>query len=258
MSTTQIRTPRLDVHGDNRLSGGLDLASFLLVVLGQTLSLELLRLLVHLVLVAAEQVNLVIVLLSSRRLGGIDRQLGLLGTIGGVVLCRIAGQSGELRLPGEDVVVPAPGVGELLRRWDRLQLLEDLDIGLRWGIAIAVLALFEWRWRRNIGKRKRRSEVRKRMVLYSDSGVLSRLINTDQIFSSQRRVVQVRKETTGDGGAARHLPNDVAASLDPVVQEGKTGIGDKIGEAHGGVWWCSTWDWLNGIRKKALKTVRGC
>jgi hypothetical protein len=29
-----------------------------------------------------------------------------------------------------------------------------------------------------------------------------------------------------------HLPNDVAARLDPVVEEGQASIGDEIGEAH--------------------------
>lgn len=31
----------------------------------------------------------------------------------------------------------------------------------------------------------------------------------------------------------RYLPNNVAASLDPVVQEGQAGVGDEIGETHG-------------------------
>lgn len=33
-------------------------------------------------------------------------------------------------------------------------------------------------------------------------------------------------------GMAGHLPNDVAASLHPVVEDGETGVGDKIGETH--------------------------
>lgn len=31
---------------------------------------------------------------------------------------------------------------------------------------------------------------------------------------------------------AGHLPNDVAASLDPVVKDGEAGVGDKVGETH--------------------------
>jgi hypothetical protein len=75
----------------------------------------------------------------------------------------------------------------------------------------------------------------KRLGLYSDSGVLSRLINTDQMFSSWNG------EGRGAGRKTRNrrpvwwgnnLPNNVAAGLDPVVQEGETCVGDKIGEAH--------------------------
>jgi hypothetical protein len=71
-----------------------------------------------------------------------------------MVLGRVAGQGGELGLPGEDVVVPAPRIGELLRRRNRLQLLEDLDIGLRWGIAAAELALSQRKRLRGSGRRK--------------------------------------------------------------------------------------------------------
>jgi hypothetical protein len=31
---------------------------------------------------------------------------------------------------------------------------------------------------------------------------------------------------------ADNLPNDVAAGLDPVVQEGEASVGDEIGETH--------------------------
>jgi hypothetical protein len=40
---------------------------------------------------------------------------------------------------------------------------------------------------------------------------------------------RVREKRTWWGS---NLPNNVAASLDPVVQEGETRVGDKIGEAH--------------------------
>lgn len=38
---------------------------------------------------------------------------------------------------------------------------------------------------------------------------------------------------------AGHLPNNVAASLDPVVEDGEAGVGDEIGETHDCV--CSVW-----------------
>lgn len=129
-------TPWLHIHGDNGLSGGLNLAGLLLVVLSQTFGLQPLGLLVDLLVVAAEQVDFVIVLLSSRGLGGVDRELGLLGSIGSVVLGWVTGQRCELGLPGEDVVVPAPGERVLLGGGNSLQLLEDLDIGLRRGVAM--------------------------------------------------------------------------------------------------------------------------
>jgi len=70
----------------------------------------------------------------------------------------------------------------------------------------------------------------KRLGLISDSGVLSRLINTDQMFSSL--------EVGGEGNTQKgtwwgsNLPKDVAARLHPVVQEGEASVGYKIGEAH--------------------------
>lgn len=136
-----IHTPGLDIHGDNGLGSRLYLAGLLLVVLRQTLSLQLLVLRILLLVGATEQVDVVVVLDSSGCLGRVDRQLRLLRAIGGVLLGWVSGQRGELRLPSEHVVVPAPCVRELLRGRDRLELLEDLDIGLRRGVTAAALAL---------------------------------------------------------------------------------------------------------------------
>jgi hypothetical protein len=36
-------------------------------------------------------------------------------------------------------------------------------------------------------------------------------------------------------GGVANLPNNVAASLDPVVQESQASVGNKIGETHGSV-----------------------
>lgn len=119
------------------LGSRLDLASLLLVVLGKTLGLELLGLLVNLI-ITAEQVDLIVVLLlgGCGSLGRVDGQLGLLRAVGSVVLGGVTRERGELGLPGEDVVVPAPCVGVLLRSGNSLQLLEDLDIGLRRCVAV--------------------------------------------------------------------------------------------------------------------------
>lgn len=152
-------TPGLHIQGDDRLGGRLDLAGLLLVVLGQTLRLEFLRLLV-LLLVAAEQVDVIIVLLSSGCLGGVDGEVARLGAICRVVLGGVSGQGGKLRLEGQDVVVPPPRIWVLLRGGDRLDLLEDLDVGLRGGIA-AVLSEMELGGKPyNEQQRERRSELR--------------------------------------------------------------------------------------------------
>ena len=57
-----------------------------------------------------------------------------------MILGWVAGEGIELALEGEEMVVPAPGVRVLLWRRDLLDLLEDLDIGLRWGVATSSLA----------------------------------------------------------------------------------------------------------------------
>ena len=124
-------TPGLDVHGDDRLGSRLYLAGLLLVVLGKTLSLDLLGLGILLLVAAAEKVDLVVVLsLLLGSLGGVDSEVAGLRAVGGEVLGGVTRQGLELTLEGEEVVVPAPCVGELLGGGDLLDLLEDLDIGL--------------------------------------------------------------------------------------------------------------------------------
>jgi len=131
-------TPGLDVKGDNRLGSRLYLAGLLLVVLSKTLSLDALSLLINLV-VGAEQVDIVVVLSLGLLLGGssgVEGELAGLGAIGGGLLGWVTGEGLELALEGEEVVVPPPGVRELLGGRDLLDLLEDLDVGLRWGVAV--------------------------------------------------------------------------------------------------------------------------
>jgi hypothetical protein len=80
----------------------------------------------------------------------------------------------------------------------------------------------------------------KRLDLYSDSGVLSRLINTDQMFSSyfgRWRGIAKKTQERGHAWWGSNLPNDIAARLGPVVQEREASVGDEIGEAHV-VGWC--------------------
>jgi hypothetical protein len=138
----KIHTPWLDIECDNGLGGRLDLAGLLLVVLVQTLLLELLGLLVDLVVVAAEQVELVVVLLSRllRCRSRVDGEVGGLRTVGSVLLGGVTRKGLKLALKGDEVVVPAPCEWVLL--WGRglLNLLEDLDVGLRRGVAVLLLA----------------------------------------------------------------------------------------------------------------------
>jgi hypothetical protein len=133
-------TPGLNIQCDDRLGSGLYLASLLLVVLSKTLGLEPLVLRILLLVAAAEKINLIILLLSSSGcLSGVEGELSGLRAVSSVVLGGVTGKGGELRLPGEDVVVPSPGVGVLLGCGDGLDLLEDLDIGLGRGVAVPLL-----------------------------------------------------------------------------------------------------------------------
>jgi len=82
------------------------------------------------------------------------------------------------------VVVPAPCVWVLFRRRDLLDLLENLDVGLGWCVAVlgqSVTPEYPEGLQPEGGVYQR---CDKRLGLYSDSGVLRRLINTDQSFSS--------------------------------------------------------------------------
>jgi hypothetical protein len=158
----RTHTPWLDIKCDNRLGGRLDLASLLLVVLGQTLGLELLGLLVDLIVVAAEQVELVIVLLSLLGCRGrVQSDLRRVGSVSSELLGGVTGKGLKLALKGEEVVVPAPCVRELLWSGNLLNLLEDLHVGLRWGVAVLVSASDSSRGTLRIAATRREvSEVR--------------------------------------------------------------------------------------------------
>lgn len=74
-SISKAPTPRLHIQGDNGLGRRLDLSSLLLVVLGQTLGLQPLRLGILLLVIAAEQIHLVVIILGGGRcLGRVGRE----------------------------------------------------------------------------------------------------------------------------------------------------------------------------------------
>lgn len=135
-ATRNQRTPRLDIHSDDGLGGGLCLSLLLLAVLCQTLLAELGSIgILLLIVVAAEQVDIVVILLSSRGLGGVDCDLGDLGSVCCVGLGGVAGQGRELVLERGDVLVPARSVGILGGVGSRREGLEGGDIGLRGSVS---------------------------------------------------------------------------------------------------------------------------
>lgn len=122
--------PRLDVHGDNGLAdGGRALGGLLLVVGGDTLGLDALALGVLLLVVRAEEVDVVLVLLllsAGRGRGAAEERLG-----GGSV----SRERRELRLERLDVRVPAGRVRVLGGRRGRLESGEDAGVSLRGRVA---------------------------------------------------------------------------------------------------------------------------
>jgi len=132
--------PWLDIHGDNRLGSWLGLACLLLGVLSETLFSDTSGLGIFLLVVTSEEINIVVILLLLGSLGGVDGKLAGLWSVGGVWLGRVTWEGREFGLVRGDVLVPAVGMGELLRCWGSLDGLEGLDIGLGRTVAFEVLA----------------------------------------------------------------------------------------------------------------------
>lgn len=133
----RARTPGLDVEGDNRLGGDLGLGILLGAVGGQALLADADGLGVLLLVVAAEEVDvLVLLLLRGGGLGGVQGDLGDLGAVDGVGLAGIAGQGREVVLVRGDVLVPAGRVGVLGGVGGGVQGLEDDGISLRGRVAV--------------------------------------------------------------------------------------------------------------------------
>jgi len=135
-------TPGLDVQGDDRLGSGLRLASLLCGVLLEALLTNTGVLSILLLVVRAEEVNVVIVLLLSvgSGLGRVDGELRGLGAVSSELLGRVTGERRELGLERGDVLVPAVGVGVLGDIRGSLQGLEGLDIGLGRTVATEVVS----------------------------------------------------------------------------------------------------------------------
>lgn len=129
-------TPGLHVHGDDRLGNGLGLGSLLLFVSSKTLLTDADSLGILLLVVRAEQVDIIVVLLSSSTLSRVDGEVTRLRAVGGVGLGRITRESGKLALIRGDVLVPSGGVGVLVGDRRGADGLVDGDISLRGAVAI--------------------------------------------------------------------------------------------------------------------------
>jgi hypothetical protein len=135
------RTPGLDVQYDYRLRGDLGLALFLLAVLSQTLLADAGGLSI-LLLVAAEQVDIVVVLLSSRGLGRVRSGSDDVRTVDGVRLTASPGSVAKFVIVASDVLVPTRSVRVLGSLRGSAQGLEDGHIGL--GRREAIGAMSQW------------------------------------------------------------------------------------------------------------------
>jgi hypothetical protein len=136
------RTPGLDVQYDYRLRGDLGLGLLLLTVLGQTLLADAGGLSILLFLVAAEQVDIVVVLLSRRGLGRVQSGSDDVGTVDGIRLSRITGKRCEFVIVTSDVLVPTRSMRVLGSLRGSAQGLEDGHIGL--GRRVAIDAMSQW------------------------------------------------------------------------------------------------------------------
>ncbi|KAB8437347.1 hypothetical protein FH972_025027 [Carpinus fangiana] len=121
----------------------LDLASLLLTVLLQTLRLQLLCLGILLLVIGAEEVDIVVIVGRSSSACWVDGQGRGLGAVGGDLLGWVTRECGELGLEAGDVLVPAGRVWELLDSWCLGDSLEDLDIGLGGSVTLHQLAELE-------------------------------------------------------------------------------------------------------------------
>ena len=135
-------TPRLDIHSNKRFGGDLRLSSLLLLVGSKTLLTDPDGLGV-LLLVTAEQIDIIVILLGGRRLGGIQSSLRSIRSVDSVRLGGVTGKSGELLLERGDVLVPSRSVGVLGGIRGRAEGLENGNIGLRRRVANTLLAVVQ-------------------------------------------------------------------------------------------------------------------
>lgn len=130
----KTHTPRLDLHGDDGLGGGLDLAGLLGLVLLETLVALSDDLGVLLLRLGTEEVLIIVLLLGL--VLGVGRKLGGLGTVGSEGCGGVTREGGEFALVRGDVLVPAGSVGVLGSVRGGAEGLEGHDIGLAGRVAV--------------------------------------------------------------------------------------------------------------------------
>ncbi|KAI6761113.1 hypothetical protein HG531_001666 [Fusarium graminearum] len=130
----------LNVKSDDGLGDGLGLVLLLLAVLSKALLADASGLSILLLIVATEQVDIVVLLSGGllsllRGLGGVEGHLSGAGTVGAVGSRSITGKGGELALVAGDVLVPSSGVGVALAGGGAGESLEGSNISLRGRLA---------------------------------------------------------------------------------------------------------------------------
>lgn len=216
-------TPGLDVHGDDRLGSNLGLGLLLLAVLGQALLTDAGGLGVLLLVVAAEEVD-VVVLLRGRGLGGVQGDLGNIRAVDGVGLAGIAGEGRELLFVRGDVLVPAGRVGVLGGVGGGVQGLEGNGISLRGRVTVGGKTKVSSGAPLRLSCNIRHEAAAGRWVVQrctqcwvcNHLQVLRLLSNTDHGDHQERQRGLGRMSQENRNGV--RIPGDVGAGEEPVVE----------------------------------------
>lgn len=223
-------TPGLYVHGDNRFGNSLGLGSLLLSVSSKALLTDANSLSILLLVVGAEQVDIIVVLLSSSTLGGVDGEVARLGAVGGVGLGGITRESGKLALIRGDVLVPSGGVGVLVGDRRGADGLVDGDISLRGAVAICTWSVrfLQNPWFESANKDSGRAFSQRCIAAccFVCWRVLSPPLKHGPIFLiMQCRKTGERRRRRGKAGEplGENLPYDVGAGRDPAVEHWQSG-----------------------------------
>jgi hypothetical protein len=129
-------TPRLDIHGNDRLSSRLGFALLLLLVFSQALVSNSLGLRIFFLVIATEKVDFIIFFLCRWCLSWVQRKGRCLWTIGCVCLGSITRESGKFISVRSNMLVPSRSVGVFCSIWGGGKGLEGDYIGLGRGVSV--------------------------------------------------------------------------------------------------------------------------